>query len=88
VERVFQVGDLVYVKLQPYIQSSVVPHAHHKLLFMFYGPFPVLERVGSQAYRLQFPPGSRIHPVLHVSQLKKALGVQQQVQSTLPTVDD
>jgi hypothetical protein len=88
VERVFQVGDLVYVKLQPYIQSSVAPRAHHKLMFKFYGPFAVLERVGSQAYRLQFPPGSRIHPVLHVSQLKKALGAQQQVQSSLPTVDD
>jgi hypothetical protein len=88
VERVFQVGESVFVKLQPYIQSSVAPRAHHKLLFKYYGPFPILERVGEAAYRLQFPPTSRIHPVLHVSQLKKALGSKHQVQSSLPTVED
>jgi hypothetical protein len=34
----------------------------------------VLARVGDSAYRLQLPEHSRIHPVLHVSQLKHALG--------------
>lgn len=38
-DRVFQVGDFVFLKLQPYIQSSVTPRAHHKLLFKFYGRF-------------------------------------------------
>jgi hypothetical protein len=56
----------------------VAPRAHHKLLFKYYGPFSILERVGEAAYRLQFPPTSRIHPVLHVSQLKKALGSKHQ----------
>jgi hypothetical protein len=73
-DRVFQAGDHVFMKLQPYIQSSVAPRAHHKLLFKYYGPYTVLERVGEAAYRLQLPPRSRIHPVLHVSQLKQALG--------------
>lgn len=73
-DRVFQVGDFVFLKLQPYIQSSVTARAHHKLLFKYYGPFQVLERIGAAAYRLQLPPKSRIHPVIHVSQLKKALG--------------
>lgn len=85
-DRVFQVGDFVYLKLQPYIQSSVAPRAHHKLLFKFYGPFKVLERVGASAYRLQLPEHSRIHPVLHVSQLKQALGPHCKVQSELPPV--
>lgn len=78
-ERSFQVGDSVFMKLQPYVQSSVAPRAHHKLIFKYYGPFPVLERVGTTAYRLQLPVNSRIHPVLHVSQLKKVLGPDCQV---------
>lgn len=86
-DGVFQPGDSVFIKLQPYIQSSVALRAHHKLLFKFYGPFRVLERVGSSAYRLQLPPSSKIHPVLHVSQLKKALGPHCQVQFELPPVD-
>lgn len=79
-DRSFQLGDMVFMKLQPYIQSSVAPRAHHKLLFKFYGPYKILEKVGASAYRLELPPNSKIHPVFHVSQLKQALGADCQVQ--------
>uniref|UniRef100_A0A453RBY7 Integrase catalytic domain-containing protein n=1 Tax=Aegilops tauschii subsp. strangulata TaxID=200361 RepID=A0A453RBY7_AEGTS len=32
----FQVGDQVFLKLQPYIQTSVAPSANHKLSFKFF----------------------------------------------------
>jgi hypothetical protein len=32
-ERVFAIGDWVYMKLQPYAQSSILPRAHQKLNF-------------------------------------------------------
>jgi hypothetical protein len=66
-ERVFAMGDQVFLKLQPYVQSSVAPRAHHKLLFKYNGPYVILERIGEMAYRLDLPSTSRIHPVIHVS---------------------
>jgi hypothetical protein len=67
------VGDPVFVKLQPYVQVSVAPRAHHKLSFRYYGPYPILKRINPVVYEVQLPPSSRIHPVFHVSQLRRVL---------------
>ena len=43
-----------------------------KLLPRFVGPFEILERIGTIAYRLALPPSmSGVHVVLHVSMLRK-----------------
>lgn len=69
-DRDFQVGDSVLLKLQPYVQSSVVNRAHPKIAFKFFGPFKVLQHVGSVAYKLDLPSTTLVHLVFHVSQLK------------------
>ncbi|GJR36746.1 transposon ty3-G gag-pol polyprotein, partial [Tanacetum coccineum] len=70
----FKVGDFVYIKLQPYRQTSVVNRVSAKLAPLFFGPYKVLDRVGQVAYRVKLPPGSLVHNVFHVSLLKKCDG--------------
>ena len=87
-ELEFAPGDFVYLQLQPFQQLSVRTRGNMKLSPCFYGPYQVMERVGQVAYRLALPTDSRIHPVFHVSQLKKQLGHLNQAVQELPKVQD
>lgn len=75
-ERQLDVGDMVYLKMQPYWQNAFGIRGSLKLISKYYGPFHVLDKVGQVAYRLQLPRDATIHPVFHVSQLKRHLGSQ------------
>ena len=46
------------------------PEGSTKLQRRFVGPFKILERIGSNAYRLELPASWTIHPVFNVSLLK------------------
>jgi hypothetical protein len=84
----FNEGEWVYLRLQPYQQKSITLRKHLKLSPKFFGPFKVLSRIGTVAYRLDVPPESCLHPVFHVSCLKKKLGQSSSPLSTLPPVDN
>lgn len=86
--REFQVGDQAFLKLQPYIQTSVARRANHKLSFKFFGPFPVIRRINEVTYELQLPANSSISPVFRVSQLRHALTPGASFSSHLPAAAD
>ena len=67
----FEVGDHVFLKVMP--KRGVVRFGMRgKLLSRFIGPFEILERIGTVAYRLALPPSmSGVHEVFHFSMLRK-----------------
>jgi hypothetical protein len=72
----FAVADLVWLRLNQRAAATVRDGVQSKLAPKYYGPYEVLGRVGSLAYRLLLPPRARIHNAFHVAFLKKFEGVQ------------
>jgi hypothetical protein len=71
---VFEVGDYVYVKVTPMKKKRF--GVCRKLAAIFVGPYKILKRKGSVAYKLELPKTmGAIFPVFHVSHLKKCLCV-------------
>ena len=67
----FFVGDLVFLKVSP-MKGVMRFDKQGKLAPRYIWSFEIRSRVGEVAYRLVLPPElSRIHPVFHVSMLRK-----------------
>ena len=67
----FEVGDHVFLKVMPK-RGVVRIDKRGKLTPRYIGPFEVLKRVDTVAYRLALPPSlSCVHEVFHVSMLRK-----------------
>ena len=67
----FEIGDHVFLKVIP--KRGVVRFGKRgKLSPRFIGPFEMLERIGTVAYRLALPPNmSGVHEAFHVSMLRR-----------------
>ena len=62
-ERTFQAGDIVFLRLQPYKQSSVKDKGNKMLAPKIFGPYTILKKNVYVAYKLALPP-SRIQQVI------------------------
>ena len=84
-KRSFDVGEWVFLRLQPYKQISLKQSKKdNKLSPKYYGPYKVLQKIGTMAYKLELPASSQVHPVFHVSCLRKVIGENLSVQTILP----
>jgi hypothetical protein len=88
IERNFEIGDLVFLRFQPYRQSSLKKSGAEKLKPIFYGPYRIMHRVGEVAYELELPEGRKIHNVFHVSCLKKEVGQFINTSKEIPPLDE
>ena len=60
----------------------------NKLSPKYYGPYKVLQKIGTMAYKLELPASSRVHPVFNVSCLKKVICENLPVQTIFPELDE
>ncbi|CAN6712778.1 unnamed protein product [Malus baccata var. baccata] len=69
-DRVYDVGDWVFLKLSPW-RGVVRFGKRGKLSPRYIGPYVITEKIGEVAYRLELPPElSKVHNVFHVSMLR------------------
>ncbi|KAL0541112.1 hypothetical protein IC582_021147 [Cucumis melo] len=84
----YDIGEWVFLNIRPYRQLSLRKKRNEKLSPKYFGPCEILEKVGLVAYKLDLPATTSIHPVFHVSQLKKFVGDQTGVQPTIQFVNE
>jgi hypothetical protein len=71
----FEVGNHMYLRVSP-MKGVKRLGVKGKLAPRYIGPFPILEKCGPVAYKLELPLSLvGVHDIFHVSQLKKCLKV-------------
>jgi hypothetical protein len=88
IECIFEVVDLIFLRLRPYRQSSLKKSGVEKLKPRFYGPYRMIHWVGEVSCELEFLEGRKIHNVFHISFLKKVVGQFINTSEELPPLDE
>ena len=88
-ERSFEEGDWVFLRLQHYKQMSLKQlNQNNKLEPKYYGPYKMLQNIGSMYYKLKPPISSWVHAVFNFSFLKKLIIYTIQIQNIFLEIDE
>ena len=60
----------------------------NKLALRYYGPYKVLQRIGSMFHKFELPLSSCVHPIFHVSCLKKVISNEIPAQTILLEINE
>jgi hypothetical protein len=79
------VGEHVYLKVSP-LRGTKRFHVKGKLSPRYDGPCLIMQKIGKVAYKLELPSElTGVHPVFHVSQLRKCVVVDKECPLTHST---
>ncbi|XP_075080144.1 uncharacterized protein LOC142165505 [Nicotiana tabacum] len=66
----FLPGDTDFSSVEDILLSTLAGSPYHKLISRYFGPYPIVEKIGVVSYKLLLPPEVLIHPTFHISHHK------------------
>nr|GEU53767.1 hypothetical protein [Tanacetum cinerariifolium] len=64
IDKHFDIGEYVYLRLRDYRQVSLARREGQKLMKRYYGPYKIIAKIGEVAYRLQLPETAQVEAPL------------------------
>ena len=71
--REFEVGNKVFLKVKRFLQQPFTSTPIFKLNPKYLEPYVIEAKVGKVAYKLKLLEGIHVHPMFHVSLLKRSI---------------
>ena len=87
-DRSFEVEDRGFLRLKRYLQQPFIIIPASKLSPKYFRPYEVESKIGKVAYKLRLPKGVNVHPMFHVSLLKKSIEPHTTISPDLPQMND
>jgi hypothetical protein len=83
----FIVGERVMLSTQ---NLKLLNQPSKKFRSRYIGPYKILEKISSQAYKLELPPNMKVHPVFHINLLKEFFSLTPTIEiaDDIPTSND